>query len=218
MIYRSLVSGIKKSQRFIESWYNPPCYKIVNHKDNCDSGIAVPIRHREKAGKFLSGCGLEIGALHQPLKKSESCSIKYLDIESVESVKTAFPELDGHNIIQPNYVGDICKHTISDITKKKFNFIILNHVLEHVANPIQVIQNVWEGIADNGFFIISVPDKDFSYDKTRPLTTYEHLLADYFLGITEVCNDHYIDFLTHVHPRGIYEQGAVFKCIAVCTE
>lgn len=175
--------------------------EIIKPEKQGSSVMATPMKHREACGKFLFGHGLEIGALHFPTKIPPHCSIEYLDVESIEKIRTAFPDIDGHNIVEPNYVGDICKHTISDITKKRFNFIILNHVLEHVANPIQVIQNIWEGIADSGFFIISVPDKDFTFDRTRPLATYEHLLADYFLGIIEVCNDHYIDFLNHVHPE-----------------
>lgn len=163
--------------------------------------MTTPTRHREVSGKFLFGHGLEIGALHCPTKIPPHCSIEYLDVERVEKIRTVFPDIDGYNIIEPNYVGDIGKHTISDITKKEFNFIILNHVLEHVANPIQVIQNILEGITDTGFLIVSVPDKDFSYDKARPITTYEHSLADYFLSVKEVCDDHYIDFLAHVHPE-----------------
>ena len=184
---------------YIRKLINRYLREIIKPENLSRSEIIAPIQHREQGGKFLSGCGLEIGALHFPTKIPPNCSIEYLDVESIEKIRYVFPDIDGYNIVEPNYVGDICKHTISDITKKNFNFIILNHVLEHVANPIQVIQNIWEGIVDDGFFIVSVPDKDFTFDRGRPLTTYEHLLADYFLGVTEVCDDHYIDFLAHVH-------------------
>ncbi len=157
--------------------------------------------HRELGARLLSGEGLEIGALHQPFWIPGHCSIQYLDVDGVENIRASFPELANQDIAIPHYIGDIETTPVDDITERTFKFIVLNHVLEHVANPIQVMKHVWDAIDDDGCLVLSVPDKNFTFDRARSLTPYEHLLADYFLGVSTPCDDHYIDFLCHVHPE-----------------
>ncbi len=52
--------------------------------------------------------------------------------------------------------------------------------------------------------MVSSPDKDFTFDRQRDLTTFEHLLTDYQQSITEVTDEHYMDFLRHVHPAELF--------------
>ncbi len=169
--------------------------------------------HRERGAKLLSGRGLEIGAMHQPSKVPAHCSVEYLDVASAEVLGASFRELDGQEITRPHYLGDIGRRSVLDITNRTFSFIIMNHVLEHVANPVQVIENVWEAIEENGCLVLSVPDKHFSFDRSRPLTSYEHLLAHYFLEVTEACDDHYADFLAHVHPEVLTSKNAFLDAL-----
>lgn len=168
------------------------------------------MRHREIGSVLLKGSGLEIGALHQPLKVPKNCAVDYLDIAEQKTLGDSFFDIDEKGIVKPKYVGDIGKASVQEITGLQFDFIIANHVLEHVPNPIQAIANMWNSIKQDGFLVVSVPDKEFMYDKTRPLTTFEHLLADYYLGTSEECNDHYIEFLEHVHPEA-FKDTEIFK-------
>jgi SAM-dependent methyltransferase len=158
------------------------------------------LRHRDIGSVILKGCGVEIGGLNSPQNLPKDCSIEYLDIEKASALKSLFTELQDQ-VVDPKYVGDIGKSTIMEITNKKFDFIIMNHVIEHVANPIQVMDNVLTGLNDNGLLIISAPDKNCTFDRHRPITTFEHLLSDYYRGVTDVCDEHYIDFLNYVHPE-----------------
>jgi SAM-dependent methyltransferase len=157
--------------------------------------------HRETGMKLLSGSGLEIGAMHQPSKIPSHCLIQYLDVVDVDTISELFPEIKDFKITKPDYLGDIEKNSVREITNRQFDFIILNHVLEHVANPIESIKNIYEGIKVNGYFVISIPDKNYTFDQLRSITTFEHLLADYYTGVNSVNNDHYVDFLTYVHPE-----------------
>ena len=47
------------------------------------------------------------------------------------------------------------------IIKNNFDFVICNFVLEHVANPFEIIDNATEYLNSNGIFIISIPSLTF---------------------------------------------------------
>lgn len=155
--------------------------------------------HRYLGSRFLSGCGLEIGALHQPFDVPRGCEIEYLDVEDEDTLRRRFPEIK--RMVRISYVGDVGRASVRDITGKTFDFVVMNHVLEHVANPIQVISNVLAGLQEGGLLVLSIPDRNFCFDRSRVVTTFEHLCADYYLNTCDVSVEHYVDFLTHVHPE-----------------
>lgn len=158
------------------------------------------LRHRAVGAALLSGEGLEIGALHYPLALNGSATVDYLDVASVRTLRRLFPELDGEPLVEPNWIGDVVRQTVPAITGRCFDFIVMNHVLEHVANPIQVLANVWEGLLDGGLLTLSVPDKHFTFDRARRLTTFEHLLSEFFQGVTTVDASHYVELLEDLRP------------------
>jgi SAM-dependent methyltransferase len=112
-------------------------------------------------------------------------------------------DLDGGNIIKDNHF----QHSFSDnfiyynkiglqynidcaedlsIIRKKYDFIVTSHVIEHIANPIKAIKNWSEKLLDDGGYILSIiPDYRFCFDRHRTLTTIEHLINDYQLNIGE---------------------------------
>ncbi|KWT92846.1 class I SAM-dependent methyltransferase [Candidatus Magnetominusculus xianensis] len=172
------------------------------------------MEHRTAAYSLLSGCGLEIGALNCPavLDKAK-CTVKYLDIHDMDVSKKLFCEVDPALFVKPDFIGDININPVSEITNEDFDFIILNHVLEHVANPIRVFLHVWPAINKNGLLVLSVPDKDYTFDKDRQLTKFEHLLADYYLEVNEAADDHYTDFLIAVHPETFQTKEAFLSAV-----
>ncbi|MBF0320848.1 MAG: methyltransferase domain-containing protein [Nitrospirae bacterium] len=172
------------------------------------------MEHRNAAYSLLNGSGLEIGALHCPavLDKTK-CSVKYLDIHDSQTLRKHFPEVDTSLFVEPDFIGDINMKSAAEITNEAFDFIILNHVLEHVANPIRVFINVWSALKHGGMFVLSVPDKDYTFDKDRQLTHFTHLLADYYLEVDSPVDDHYVDFLQHVHPETFQSKEAFLSAI-----
>jgi SAM-dependent methyltransferase len=159
------------------------------------------LRHRNRGAALLEGHGLEIGALHYPLVLPPGCTVDYLDVDDLDTLRARFPELAGESFAVPRYRGDVVRTTIPALTGRRFDFVVANHVLEHVANPIQVIANAWAGLEEGGHLVVSVPDKGFTYDRPRAVTSFEHLLADYFRGVTEVDENHYVEFLAATSPE-----------------
>jgi SAM-dependent methyltransferase len=72
-----------------------------------------------------------------------------------------------------------------------YDFVLSSHVLEHVANPILALSEWRRLLADDGTPVLLLPDKKYTFDHRRPVTTLEHLIADFKAGVTE-------DDLTHL--------------------
>ncbi|MFZ2333454.1 MAG: methyltransferase domain-containing protein [Sideroxyarcus sp.] len=71
------------------------------------------------------------------------------------------------------------------------DFVLSSHVLEHVANPILALSEWKRLLADDGILLLLLPDRTRTFDHRRPVTTMEHLVADFKAGVTE-------DDLTHL--------------------
>ncbi len=163
--------------------------------------LAPSLIHRGKGYKMLTGHGLEIGALHQPAQLPNDCTIEYCDAASREELSSFFPELNIDDFVKINYICDLDKQGLSLFKTEQYDFLIINHVIEHVANPIKVIEELFRILKRNGKLVISAPDKDYTFDKHRGLTSFEHLLSEYKENVTTVTDAHYLDFLKAVHPE-----------------
>lgn len=165
------------------------------------------LAHRTAGYNLLYGKGLEIGALHQPATIPARCQIEYCDAHSKAESLKLFPEfgsIEGFNpdsLVDVAYVRDIDKGELMYFPSDSFDFVILNHVIEHVANPINTVRELFRIVKPNGQVVISAPDKNFSFDKNRALTSFYHLIEEYRATTTEITDAHYIDFLCAVHPE-----------------
>jgi 2-polyprenyl-3-methyl-5-hydroxy-6-metoxy-1,4-benzoquinol methylase len=157
--------------------------------------------HRILANNFLKGKGLEIGALHEPAQLPISCSVEYCDVISKEKAIELFPEINKEAIPEVKYICDLNKDGLSMFADEQFDFVILSHVIEHLANPIKVVRELFRITKTNGIVLIAAPDKNYTFDKNRKLTSYAHLFNEYKENVTEVSDEHYIDFLKGVHPE-----------------
>lgn len=150
---------------------------------------------------MLAGHGLEIGAMHNPTLLPEGCRVDYFDVATRAEAMALFPEVPPESFkIDPQYLGDLDADGLAQIGDGVFDFVILNHVIEHVANPIKVVGELFRIVRKGGHVVISCPDKRYTFDRKRGLTPFEHLLEEYEAGVKEVTDEHYLDFLAGVHP------------------
>ncbi len=156
---------------------------------------------RQGGYKLLTGQGLEIGALHQPAAIPAHCKIEYCDANHREESAKFFPELSINDLVPVTYISDLDTQGLSIFEDNKFDFVILNHVIEHVANPIKVLGELFRVVKPNGLVVLSAPDKDYTFDKNRALTPYSHLLEEYQQNVSVITDEHYLDFLRGVHPE-----------------
>ena len=154
--------------------------------DNIQKG---PENGRDKIRNLVgstSDCvGIEIGALNRPIIKREfPGEIFYLDHLSTSDLKNKYahdPTVDVEDIVKVHYVvndGNIKKA----VKEKKFDYVVAAHVVEHVPNPINWLQEIFDILKPEGVLYLLVPDKRFTFDFQRPVTTFGTMLESYLTG------------------------------------
>jgi SAM-dependent methyltransferase len=65
---------------------------------------------------------------------------------------------------------------------RTFDYVVLCHVLEHVADPIGYLAEVAHLVRPGGVLLLAIPDKSQTLDGSRPSTTVDHLMARHYHG------------------------------------
>lgn len=164
--------------------------------------------HRLPAYELLSGRGIEIGALHEPAPLPPSCEVIYVDRLSAQEAKEFFPEIDSAALVPADVIVDLDRDGLQPFGDDSLDFVVCNHVLEHLANPIRTVAEIFRVLRRGGRLVVGVPDKEFTFDKPRALTSFQHLAKDWRRGETTVCDEHYLDFLGAVQPSALLEDSA----------
>lgn len=141
---------------------------------------------------FLRGSGLEIGALHMPLRLYHGARAKYVDLMGVEAARAHYPELSGLALVVPDFVES--GEQLPSIPPESQDFIVANHFIEHCEDPIRTVVNLLERLRPGGLLFLTVPMRDHTFDEGRPLTTFEHLKQDFVRGAEHSRGDHYRDW------------------------
>jgi len=76
-----------------------------------------------------------------------------------------------------------------------YDFVAASHVLEHVANPLRVLQEWKRLLKPSGTILVVVPHKSGMFDHRRPFTTFDHIKADFAANITEADLTHLPEIL-----------------------
>jgi SAM-dependent methyltransferase len=132
--------------------------RLLNRPDP----IAV---RREAARKYLRGKGIEVGANRAPLPLPEGAAATYVDCEMEPGV---------------DMVSDM--ETLPQFHDESLDFVIANHVLEHVENPIKALHSVARVLRQGGIAFIALPNKQYTFDKSRPVTDLSHIVRDFEEG------------------------------------
>lgn len=144
------------------------------------------------SNKYIAGYGIEIGALQNPLKyNKEKATVKYVDRLPLSELRKQYPELKNLDLVNPDYIDD--GEVLSSFECESLDFIIANHMLEHCKNPIKTIQNHLRKIKSNGILYYAIPDKQFTPDASRDLTSIEHLVEDYYERNSH--KEHYVEWV-----------------------
>jgi hypothetical protein len=155
---------------------------------------------RRLLGRHVVGSGVEIGPGHHPFPVSlPGVTVAYLDRWGPEDNRNLFPELQSEAVFStPDYVCNLDLDRLKPLGDASQDFVIASHVLEHVAEPIGLIDEIHRILKPDGLAVILLPDRRRTFDCRRRPTPLEHLLADFEAGVTEVDDDHIRDFLEGV--------------------
>lgn len=147
---------------------------------------------REITASFLTGTGLEIGALGSPFPVPLDCDVIYADAYSYAELITIYGDEVVGTLVRPQIRTDFA--TLSGVAEGSFDFIVASHVIEHTTDPIGAIIRAGTKLRAGGFVLLVVPDISKTFDRRRPLTTLDHLLLDYRAPNRERDADHYREF------------------------
>jgi len=148
---------------------------------------------KEIASQYIVGEGIEVGALNAPLEVPNGAKVKYVDRMSAKNLQQQYPELSTLSVLDPDIIDDGEK--LLTLANNTYDFVIANHMIEHCQNPIGAIQNFLRVLKVGGILYMGVPNKHYTFDRDRPLTTLDHLVKDYHEGPEWSKHGHYQEYV-----------------------
>lgn len=168
--------------------------------------FVVQIDRETVARTYLSGKGIEIGALHSPLKVSDKAHVSYVDRMPVADLLRQYPEMSSEKLVPVDIVAD--GERLDPLADAGQDFVIANHFIEHSQNPLLAFENIFRVLKPGGVLYLALPDKRFTFDSNRPVTTIEHLLRDYREGSQCSRRDHFAEWVHWVDGIAGGQQAA----------
>lgn len=130
------------------------------------------------AHHFIHGSGIEIGAAQLPVKMPKGATVRYVDVFTADELRAAWPrDYTKLDIVEIDVVDDGEK--LGKFKAGSLDFIIANHFIEHCLDPIGTVINMYKKLRKNGVLFLAIPDKRYTFDEPRPITTYKHLLEEH---------------------------------------
>jgi SAM-dependent methyltransferase len=151
------------------------------------------LRRKVIARAYLRGRGLEIGALHNPLKVPPAARVRYVDRLDDADLRREYPELRDKALVHVDIVDD--GETLATVPDGSQDFVIANHFVEHCENPIGAVGNMLRVLKVGGLLYLAIPDKRHTFDRDRPVTSLEHLMRDYHEGPDWSRRGHYEEWV-----------------------
>ncbi|MBS4095582.1 MAG: glycosyltransferase [Sulfuricella sp.] len=162
---------------------------------------ARPADHRKTAYWLMQGCGIEVGAFNRPFDLPPECRVIYCDVRSRAEALRIFAELKPDALARVDVVTDLDKSGLAAFKSGALDFVVMNDVLPHLANPLRAVEEAFRVVRDGGMVVLAAHDKLFSFDKKRPAPPFEQLLGAYRGSVTTVADENYETFLHVAHPK-----------------
>jgi SAM-dependent methyltransferase len=154
--------------------------------------------HRALLTRHLLGSGIEIGPGHSPLVATgPGIEVQYLDRWEPEANAELFPELEDASFPKPDIVVDLNRDALEAVGSESLDFVVASHILEHLANPLRILVDIYRVLKPGGVVLILLPDRRKTFDQGRDPTPLEHVVHDFEVGMLEVDDEHLLDFISH---------------------
>ncbi len=130
------------------------------------------------ARRYLAGHGIEIGAQNLPTPLDENkASVTYVDRLEAEATANYF-KMPLDSLVPVEHVCDASD--LATIEDGSLDFVVANHVLEHLDDPLGGLLEWLRVIRPNGVLFLSVPNyRANEYDFQRRPVPLSHLIRDF---------------------------------------
>ncbi len=166
---------------------------------------AISLSHRRIGYALLSGTGIEIGPGLCPAQVPAPGCIRYCDVMSASAWQKNFPEIPQPllaGIPEPDWLADIDLDGLAFLADRSQDFVIANHLLEVVADPIGTVAELCRVLRPGGRLVISASDKQYSQQPLRAPMDFATLLERHERAAQHpIVAEDYMDILRHVHPE-----------------
>lgn len=128
--------------------------------------------------------GLEIGPLNNPAVPKSVGEVSYIDHDTSQNLRTKYAgQIDPSSICEVDYVWG--NRLLSDaVAGKRFDYVVASHVIEHVPNLVGWLQEIADVLSPNGRLCLAVPDKRYTFDLLRPISTVGEILQSHLQKAT----------------------------------
>lgn len=150
--------------------------------------IRFETRRWRLARHYLRGDGLEIGALHFPLRVPRGVSVRYVDCMDRDALRSHYPELAARKLVEVDVIDDGEK--LESQRDSSADFIIACHFIEHTEDPLGTLENHLRVLRRGGILYLAVPDRRRTFDAPRAPTSLEHLVEDHAQGPARSRREH----------------------------
>jgi SAM-dependent methyltransferase len=155
--------------------------------------------------RFIAGEGIEKGALHSPLTLFNDAKVRYVDRLGTEELKMHYPELQEARLVEPDIIDN--GEMLFEIKNDTLDFVVANHMLEHCENPLGAVRSHIDKLKTGGVCFYSVPDKRYSFDRSRKKTDFNHLIHDDKFGPESSRKQHYEEWVEKVCKITFVDNG-----------
>jgi SAM-dependent methyltransferase len=146
--------------------------------------MAIPVRHQRQ--RFLAEhvavkdlAILEIGAFDAPTWIGDNVppGLRFLDWYSTEELFELHRGKSSRNWNRKIEVDYVVKHKrFSHQVSQRFELVVANHVIEHIADPIAWLGEVAAVTTEGGRLCLAIPDRRYTFDYIRSESTAVDLL------------------------------------------
>lgn len=171
------------------------------------------MQHRQAGYRHLTGHGLELGALNAPARLPSGLRVEIVDCMDRDEALRAFPELQPEVVAAVDHVLDLDAAGLSPFPNASVDFVVANMVLDHVANPLRALDEMFRVVRPGGHVMVSVPDKRYTQDRDRPCTPFAALAGAWRAGVDRVGDAAYRDSIAATHPELAGDPSALASAI-----
>lgn len=151
---------------------------------------------RKRMARWLSGSGIEIGALHNPLSLPDGAEVRYVDRFDETQLRKHYPELADKPLVPVSLIGNA--QDLSVLSDNAVDFVVANHLFEHLDNPIRGLEEMARVLRPGGVLYLALPEPRATFDSRRRLTSVKHLVRDYRRGPKRSRKAHFTEWVEKV--------------------
>lgn len=118
--------------------------------------------------------GIEIGPLVNPVVTRDQSDVHYVDRASTKELQEWYSrdeKINVDEIMQIDFIWG--EQSLAQVTggTNQFDYCVASHVIEHIPDLITWLNEISSVLKVGGVACFAVPDKRYTFDYLRPLTT-----------------------------------------------